>query len=128
MSIDSLLKVLSSDQLNVPTEERVYEAAMNWVGYDQAERNKHLPAIVEQVIKNLTQSIKALKAAEPVVAGYRVTTFTGGHLPPDARVFIETLWKPRGPSPLDDMDLRPLLTQSEERDPNRLWCVWPPQS
>ena len=118
--------MLSSDQLNVPTEERVYEAAMNWVGYDQAERNKHLPAIVEQVIENLIRSIKALKAAEPVVAGYRVHTF--GHLPPDARVYIETLWKPRGPSPLDDWDLRPPSPHSDEPDPNRLCFVWPPRS
>ena len=32
---EAILRILSSDSLNVGTEERVYESAMAWVNYDR---------------------------------------------------------------------------------------------
>lgn len=44
-----LIKVLSSDDLNVNFEEEVYESVLKWVGYNASERSKLLPQILENV-------------------------------------------------------------------------------
>ncbi|XP_028406547.1 kelch-like protein 20 [Dendronephthya gigantea] len=44
-----LLKVLSSDDLNVNYEEEVYESVLKWVSFNISERSKFLPQILENV-------------------------------------------------------------------------------
>ena len=41
--------LFSSDQLSVISEEKVFEAAMEWVRFDVAVRNKSLRALLEHV-------------------------------------------------------------------------------
>ena len=43
---DLLIKVISSDDLNVVAEEEVYEAVMSWVKHDLNNRVKQLPNII----------------------------------------------------------------------------------
>ena len=44
-----LIKVLSSDDLNVNFEEEVYESVLKWVSFNISERSKLLPRILENV-------------------------------------------------------------------------------
>ena len=44
-----LIKVLSSDDLNVNFEEEVYESVLKWVNFNITERSKLLPQILEHV-------------------------------------------------------------------------------
>lgn len=44
-----LVKVITSDDLNVKVEEEVYEAVMKWVNYNISERSEKLPVILENV-------------------------------------------------------------------------------
>ena len=46
---DAILKILSSDRLNVVSEEKVYESAMAWVNHDLEARKGYLPAVMERV-------------------------------------------------------------------------------
>lgn len=49
LSDSEVCALISSDQLSVGTEEKVFEAAMAWVMSDVAERKKHLRALLENV-------------------------------------------------------------------------------
>ena len=44
-----LVKVVSSDDLNIIAEEEVYEAVMSWVKHDLNNRVKQLPHLIEFV-------------------------------------------------------------------------------
>jgi hypothetical protein len=44
-----LIKVLSSDDLNVNFEEEVYESVLKWVSFNISDRSKLLPRILENV-------------------------------------------------------------------------------
>ena len=37
--MNQLVEIISSDELNVKSEEMVYKAVMNWIKYDLNERN-----------------------------------------------------------------------------------------
>ena len=44
-----LIKVISSDDLNIIAEEEVYEAVMSWVNHDLNNRVKQLPSLIQFV-------------------------------------------------------------------------------
>ncbi|TKS87712.1 Kelch-like protein 40b [Collichthys lucidus] len=44
-----LAAILANDNLNVETEEMVFEALMNWVSWDTESRNKELPGLLDCV-------------------------------------------------------------------------------
>ena len=46
---NQLVDIISSDELNVRTEEQVFNAVMAWVRYNAAERRPHLAAVVQHV-------------------------------------------------------------------------------
>jgi kelch-like protein 20 len=45
LPINQLVDIISSDELNVRTEEQVYMAVMGWVKYNIQERREHLPSV-----------------------------------------------------------------------------------
>lgn len=49
LSIDPLLQLISSDALNVYSEERVYEAVMAWIKYEPQSRKQHVASILDCV-------------------------------------------------------------------------------
>lgn len=49
LPLSQLIDICSSDELNVRTEEQVYQAAMAWVKYNIAERRQHLPVVLQHV-------------------------------------------------------------------------------
>lgn len=49
LPIRQLVEIISSDELNVRSEEQVYNAAMAWVKYNVAERRQHLHTVLEHV-------------------------------------------------------------------------------
>ncbi|XP_077970341.1 kelch-like protein 21 [Styela clava] len=49
LSVDKLLKYISSDDLNVQLEETVYTAAMSWVCHDRIKRKNYLAKVLECV-------------------------------------------------------------------------------
>ena len=49
LSIDLLLHLISSDVLNVHSEERVYEAVIAWVKYDPQSRKQHVASLLNLV-------------------------------------------------------------------------------
>ena len=49
LSIDLLLHLISSDALNVHSEERVYEAVMAWVKYEPQSRRQHTASLLDCV-------------------------------------------------------------------------------
>ncbi|TRY63322.1 hypothetical protein TCAL_02595 [Tigriopus californicus] len=49
LPLSQLIEICSSDELNVRTEEQVYQAIMTWVKYNIVERRQHLPVILQHV-------------------------------------------------------------------------------
>lgn len=49
LNFDSLIDLLRRDELNVPTEETIFEACMRWIKYDEDTRNKLLPEVLAEV-------------------------------------------------------------------------------
>lgn len=49
LPVRQLIEIISSDELNVRSEEQVYNAIMAWVKYNVAERRQHLPLVLEHV-------------------------------------------------------------------------------
>lgn len=46
---EQLASLLKSDDLNVVTEENVFESLMTWVQHDSANREKHLPTLLKLI-------------------------------------------------------------------------------
>ena len=44
-----LLDILSSDELNVSSEELVFKAVMSWIKHNVSERRHHLPSVLQHV-------------------------------------------------------------------------------
>lgn len=49
LSFDQLAELLKSDDLNVTSEEHVFESLMTWFMYDQLNREKFLHTLLEYV-------------------------------------------------------------------------------
>lgn len=44
-----LIDIVSSDELNVRSEEQTFQAVMSWVKYNVAERRQHLAQVLQHV-------------------------------------------------------------------------------
>ena len=49
LNCEELIKLLQNEDLNVQSEEQVYESALKWVKYEEDQRKHLLPAILEHV-------------------------------------------------------------------------------
>ncbi|XP_048777312.1 kelch-like protein 20 [Ostrea edulis] len=49
LPVNQLVDIISSDELNVRSEEQVYNAVVNWVKFNISERRSHLPVVVQHV-------------------------------------------------------------------------------
>ena len=49
LPIEQLIEICRSEELNVTTEEQVYQAVMAWVKYNIAERRQHLSLALQHV-------------------------------------------------------------------------------
>ncbi|KAI8750667.1 kelch-like protein 20 [Biomphalaria glabrata] len=49
LPVNQLVDIICSEELNVRTEEQVYNAIMNWVKYNVQERRQHLPTVLQHV-------------------------------------------------------------------------------
>ena len=49
LPVGQLVDIISSDELNVRTEEQVFNAVMNWVKYNVTERRQHLAQVLQHV-------------------------------------------------------------------------------
>lgn len=49
LPVGQLVDIISSDELNVRTEEQVYNAVMSWVKYNVSDRRQHLPQVLQHV-------------------------------------------------------------------------------
>ncbi len=47
--MNQLLEIISSDELNVKSEEMVYKAVMNWIKYDLNERKQYLGQLMSNI-------------------------------------------------------------------------------
>ena len=45
LPVNQLVDIISSDELNVRSEEQVYQAVMGWIKYNIQERRQHLPTV-----------------------------------------------------------------------------------
>ncbi|XP_006011628.1 kelch-like protein 40 [Latimeria chalumnae] len=71
LSPDELVAIISSDALNVETEEAVFEAVMKWFQKDQQNRTKLLPGVLESIrfrlmpkeyLQNKVEKLEAIKS------------------------------------------------------------------
>lgn len=49
LQVEQLSNLLKSDDLNVVTEENVFESLMTWVQHDSANREQHLAALLKLI-------------------------------------------------------------------------------
>ncbi|KAA3673543.1 kelch-like protein 20 [Paragonimus westermani] len=49
LPVKQLIDILSSDELNVRTEEQVYRAVMRWIHHNLSERRRHLAHLLQHV-------------------------------------------------------------------------------
>ena len=45
LPVSQLIEIISSDELNMTSEEDVFNAVMQWISYDLQERKQHLPKV-----------------------------------------------------------------------------------
>lgn len=48
LPVNQLIDIISSEELNVQTEEQVYVAAMAWVKHSLEDRKQHLSMVIIQ--------------------------------------------------------------------------------
>lgn len=59
---EEVKKLLSSDMLNVPTEEEAFRSLMIWLYYDLPNRKKDLPVLLEAIkLPLLSPQVKCRK-------------------------------------------------------------------
>eukprot|EP00102_Acyrthosiphon_pisum_P024844 XP_016662054.1 PREDICTED: ring canal kelch homolog isoform X2 [Acyrthosiphon pisum] len=58
LSSDDLVKLISSNDLAVPFEEKVFECVIKWVNHDLDRRNNFLPKLMEHVRLPLLKPVK----------------------------------------------------------------------
>lgn len=56
LPVNQLVDIISSDELNVGSEEQVFNAVMSWVKYNTQERRCHLPTVSSCSLANYTIS------------------------------------------------------------------------
>ncbi|KAK2726496.1 hypothetical protein QYM36_000814 [Artemia franciscana] len=49
LSVNQVCRLISSDKLTVPSEEKVFESVIAWVNHEGETRSQHLPTLMEQV-------------------------------------------------------------------------------
>jgi kelch-like protein 20 len=49
LPLSQLIDIISSDELNVRSEEQVFQAVMNWIKYNMTERRSHLAHVLQHV-------------------------------------------------------------------------------
>lgn len=52
-----LIDIISSDELNVRSEEQVYSAVMSWLKYNASERRQHLAQVSSFELRDLRSFI-----------------------------------------------------------------------
>lgn len=72
-----VLDLISSDSLNVPSEEEVYRAVLSWVKHDVDSRRQHVPRVRDSA---------GFKPAPSLCQGGNVGLGAGGLCSPMARV------------------------------------------
>jgi kelch-like protein 20 len=50
LPVGQLVDIISSDELNVRSEEQVFSAVMSWVKYNVSERRQHLPQVCNFIL------------------------------------------------------------------------------
>uniref|UniRef100_A0A8C5R6X6 Kelch repeat and BTB domain containing 8 n=1 Tax=Leptobrachium leishanense TaxID=445787 RepID=A0A8C5R6X6_9ANUR len=65
---DQLIKILSSDDLDVDREEQVYEGVMTWYNHDPSSRQEHLPEIFAKCIRLPLMGEAFFEQIPPVLA------------------------------------------------------------
>uniref|UniRef100_T1GHS7 BTB domain-containing protein n=1 Tax=Megaselia scalaris TaxID=36166 RepID=T1GHS7_MEGSC len=49
LPFDELIELIRKDELNVTTEETIFEACMRWIKFDEINRSKQLPEVLARV-------------------------------------------------------------------------------
>lgn len=49
LNFNDLIEIISKDEINVPTEENIFEACMRWVKFDETNRAMLLPNVLSKV-------------------------------------------------------------------------------
>ncbi|XP_013138064.1 PREDICTED: kelch-like protein 5 [Papilio polytes] len=77
LQVDQLANLLKSDDLNVISEEDVFDSVMTWVQHDNINREKHLPTLLklvklpllssEYLIDKVEQSCGKIQECQPLI-------------------------------------------------------------
>lgn len=62
LPLSQLIEICSSDELNVRSEEQVYQAIMVWVKHSIVERRQHLP-----VVRNRLSTLFSFPICKPAI-------------------------------------------------------------
>ena len=70
LSVNDLVFVLSDDELNVKSEETVFECILRWINHDEELRAEHMPTLLRAVRLGLLSKkyFKERVKASPVVS------------------------------------------------------------
>lgn len=70
LQADQLANLLKSDDLNVVTEENVFESLMTWVQNDSKNREQHLPSLLKLIkLPLLSSEVHLLSISKPPQTG-----------------------------------------------------------
>ncbi|XP_041357909.1 kelch-like protein 21 [Gigantopelta aegis] len=68
--LERIIQYISSDFIDVRTEETVYDAVMRWIKFDPDERDKHLPVLLQNIrLPVLDISSLHAMAKDPCIRG-----------------------------------------------------------
>lgn len=78
LPVGQLVDIISSDELNVRSEEQVFSAVMSWVKYNVSERRQHL-AQVYMLLYQSEHCIYAKGIHHQIVYLQIILSYTGLH-------------------------------------------------
>jgi len=78
LPVSQLIDIISSEELNVHTEEQVYDATIAWVKYALEERKAHLPVVSSCYTSDLVLRQRVLNHSSGAHVVWCIT-WTNGH-------------------------------------------------
>eukprot|EP00102_Acyrthosiphon_pisum_P021156 XP_016658366.1 PREDICTED: kelch-like protein 2 [Acyrthosiphon pisum] len=67
LSSEQVIKLISSDELRVPSEEKIFESVIRWVKYELDSRNYILPQLMEHVMITLVRHYIFIDSSQEIL-------------------------------------------------------------
>lgn len=129
LSDTQLSALLRSDDLNVNSEQEVFLALMEWVNEDKANREKHLPRLLEFIHLSLLSPTFLVDQVDVLCGNILecqrlVVNALKWHLLPERRPYLANNWSRAKKATLGKVIVLGGVDATREATPMELYCPW----